>query len=53
MAGLAAIMFECSSGELKIVDPSKSPDFADSLALACFGPTVSAQKLGAAMVELW
>ena len=53
VAELSVMKFEFSSGKLKIKDPDKSPDFADSLALACFGPTVSAQKLGAAVVDLW
>jgi hypothetical protein len=53
MGELSVMKFEFSSGKLKIKDPDKSPDFADSLALACFGPTVSAQKLGAAMVDIW
>jgi hypothetical protein len=42
-----------SNGKMKIIDPEKSPDFADSLALACFGPVLSAQKLGAAVVDIW
>lgn len=53
MAELSVMKFDFSNGKLKIVDPKKSPDFADSLALACFGPILSSQKLGAAIVELW
>jgi len=53
MAELSAMKFDFQNGKLKVKDPDKSPDFADSLALACFGPTVSAQKLGAAVVDIW
>ena len=53
IAELSAMKFDFSNGKLKIKDPDKSPDFADSLALACFGPTVSAQKLGVALVDIW
>jgi len=31
----------------------KSPDFADALSLCCFGPYLSAQKLGVALVDIW
>ncbi len=38
-----------SSGKLQIVDPEKSPDFADALALACYGPIISARVPGMVM----
>jgi len=38
-----------SSGKLQIVDPEKSPDFADALALACYGPIISARVPGVVM----
>lgn len=54
MAELSVMKFKYeSNGKMKIIDPEKSPDFADSLALACFGPVLSAQKLGAAVVDIW
>ena len=38
-----------SPGKLQIVDPEKSPDFADALALACYGPIISARVPGVVM----
>jgi len=39
-----------SKGKLQIVDPEdKSPDFADALALACYGPIISARVPGVVM----
>ncbi len=54
LAELSSMKYKYDSGgKLQIVDPDKSPDFADALALACYGPIISAQKLGAAMVDIW
>jgi phage terminase large subunit len=54
MAELSQMKYKYdSSGKLQIVDPEKSPDFADALALACYGPIISAQRLGAAVIDLW
>jgi len=39
-----------SKGKLQIVDPTeKSPDFADALALACYGPIISSRVPGVVM----
>jgi len=49
-AELSAMKYKYdSSGKLQIVDPEKSPDFADALALACYGPIISARVPGVVM----
>ena len=42
IAELSGMKFEFSNGKLQITDPDKFPDFTASLALACYGTTVSA-----------
>ncbi len=50
MAELSSMKYKYdSSGKLQIVDPEKSPDFADALALACYGPIISARVPGVVM----
>ncbi len=50
IAELSAMKYKYdSSGKLQIVDPEKSPDFADALALACYGPIISARVPGVVM----
>lgn len=50
IAELSAMKYKYdSSGKLQIVDPEKSPDFADALALACYGPIISSRVPGVVM----
>lgn len=50
LAELSTMKYKYDSrGKLQIIDPEKSPDFADALSLACYGPIISARIPGVVM----